>query len=137
MIASFVIAVFFKVGDPGWAWWLELITGVCLTTVTWVIVTLVTPPSDMKSLLVFYKRVRPGGKGWGPVRELSPEFLPQPEPLWPQIGQALSGIISIYGFLFGIGKLVYGEYLFGVVLLVVAIGIAMKLVTSKSLLGRS
>ena len=137
MIASFVIAVLFKVVDPGWAWWVELITGVGLTTVTWIIVTLATPPSDMKSLLQFYKRVRPGGKGWGPVRELSPEFLPQPEPMWPQIGQALSGIICIYGFLFGIGKLVYGEYLFGVILLVVAVGIAMKLVTSKSLLGRS
>ncbi|HCR29381.1 MAG TPA: Na+:solute symporter [Opitutae bacterium] len=137
MIASFVIAVLFKVVDPGWAWWVELITGVSLTTATWIVVTLLTPPSDMKSLLAFYKRVQPGGKGWGPVRELSPEFLPQPEPMWPQIGQALSGIICIYGFLFGIGKLVYGEYLFGVILLVVAIGIAMKLVTSKSLLGRS
>ena len=137
MIASFVIAVLFKVVDPGWAWWVELITGVSLTTVTWIVVTLVTPPSDMKSLLAFYKRVQPGGKGWGPVRELSTEFLPQPEPMWPQIIQALSGIICIYGFLFGIGKLVYGDYLFGVILLVVAIGIAMKLVTSKSLLGRS
>ena len=137
MIASFVIAVLFKVVDPGWAWWVELITGVSLTTVTWIVVTLVTPPSDMKSLLAFYKRVQPGGKGWGPVRELSTEFLPQPEPMWPQIGQALLGIICIYGFLFGIGKLVYGDYLFGVILLVVAIGIAMKLVTSKSLLGRS
>ncbi len=137
MIASFLIAVLFKVVDPGWAWWVELITGVSLTTVTWIVVTLVTPPSDMKSLLVFYKRVQPGGKGWGPVRELSREFLPQPEPMWPQIGQALLGIICIYGFLFGIGKLVYGDYLFGVILLVVAIGIAMKLVTSKSLLDRS
>jgi len=137
MIASFVIAVLFKVVDPGWAWWVELITGVGLTTVTWIVVTLVTPPSDMKSLLAFYKRVQPGGKGWGPVRELSPEFLPQPESMWPQIGQALSGIICIYGFLFGIGKLVYGEYLFGIILLVVAIGIAVKLVTSKSLVGRS
>jgi len=91
----------------------------------------------MKSLLAFYKRVRPGGKGWGAVRELSPEFLSQPEPMWPQIGQALLGIISIYGFLFGIGKLVYGELVFGLILLVVAIGIAIKLVTSKSLLGRS
>ena len=93
MIASFVIAALFKVVDPGWAWWVELITGVGLTTVTWIVVTLVTPPSDMKSLLAFYKRVQPGGKGWGPVRELSPEFLPQPESMWPQIGQALSGII--------------------------------------------
>jgi len=137
MIASFVIAVLFKVVDPGWAWWAELITGVSLTTATWIIVTLLTPPSEMKSLLAFYKRVRPGGKGWGAVRELSPEFLSQPEPMWPQIGQALLGIISIYGFLFGIGKLVYGELVFGLILLVVAIGIAIKLVTSKSLLGRS
>ena len=130
MIASFVIAVLFSCRSR-LGLRVELITGVSLTTVTWIVVTLMTPPSDMKSLLAFYKR--PNLVVW--VRPAN-GILPQPEPMWPQIIQALSGIICIYGFPFGIGKLVYGDYLFGVILLVVAIGIAMKLVTSKSLLGR-
>lgn len=137
MIASFVIAVIFKVVDPGWAWWVELITGIGLTTVIWVTVTLVTPPCEMKNLLMFYKRVRPSGNGWNPVREESKTFLPRPESLWPQIGQALMGIVSVYGFLFGIGKLIYGEYGMAAILLVVAIGLAIKLVKSKNVGGGS
>ncbi len=135
MIASFVIAVVFKLVDPGWAWWVELITGIGLTTVIWVTVTLVTPPSEMKNLLLFYKRVRPAGNGWNPVREHSKTFLPKPESLWPQIGQALMGIVSVYGFLFGIGKLIYGEFGIGLLLLLVAIGLAVKLITSKNVGG--
>ncbi len=135
MIASFVIAITFKVVDPGWAWWIELISGIGMTTVIWITVTLVTPPSDMKHLLMFYKRVSPGGNGWNPVREQSKNFLPRPEALWPQIAQALMGIVSVYGFLFGIGKLVYGEIGMGVLLLVIAIGLAIKLVTSRNVGG--
>ncbi len=135
MIASFVFAVAFKVFDPGWAWWVELITGIGMTTVIWVTVTLVTPPSDLKSLLMFYKRVRPGGKGWGPVREHSKTFLPKPESLAPQIWQVLMGIVSVYGFLFGIGKLIYGDYVVAAIILVVAIGLAVGLVKSKSVSG--
>jgi Na+/proline symporter len=137
MIASFIIAVTFKVVDPGWAWWVELISGIGMTTVIWVTVTLVTPPSEMKNLLMFYKRVSPGGNGWNPVREQSKTFLPRPEALWPQIAQALMGIVSVYGFLFGIGKLIYGEYGMGLILLVVAIGLAVKLITAKNVGGGS
>ncbi len=136
MIASFIFAVGFKVVDPGWAWWVELITSIGMTTVVWVTVTLATPPSDKKHLLKFYKRVRPGGSGWNPVREQNKEFLPRPDAMGPQVGQAVLGILSVYGFLFGIGKLIYGDILIGIVLLVVGIAIGLKLVTSKSVGGR-
>ncbi len=136
MIASFVFAVTFRVLDLDWAWWVELITSIGLTTVIWVTVTLVTPPCDMKSLLMFYKRARPGGNGWNPVRESNKDFLPRPEAIWPQIWRAVFGIFSVYGFLFGIGKLVYSEYLMGIVLLVVASVIALKLVRSREIGGK-
>jgi hypothetical protein len=71
------------------------------------------------------------------VREQSKTFLPRPEALWPQIAQALMGIVSVYGFLFGIGKLIYGEYGMGIILLVIAIGLALKLITSKNVGGGS
>ena len=47
------------------------------------------------------------------------------------------GIVSVYGFLFGIGKLIYGEYGMGIILLVIAIGLALKLITSKNVGGGS
>ncbi len=136
LVASFFFAVLFKVVDPGWAWWAELIISIALTTVIWVSVTLITPPSDMKTLLMFYKRARPGGIGWNPVREHSKEFLPRQDSLAPQIGQALMGIIAVYGFLFGIGKLIYGEYLMASFLLALGVGLGAKLVASKSIGGK-
>ena len=136
LTASFVFAVLFKVFDPDIAWWLELIISIAMTTVVWVSVTLITPPSDMRTLLMFYKRARPGGIGWNPVREHSKEFLPKQDSLAPQIGQALMGIVAVYGLLFGIGKLIYGEYLFALVLIAVAAFLGVKLVRSKTVGGR-
>ncbi len=136
LIASFGFAVFFKVVDLGWPWWLELISSIGLTTAVWLIVTFLTPPSEMKTLLMFYKRARPGGNGWNPVREHSKTFLPRADSLAPQIGQALMGVVAVYGLLFGIGKFIYGEYLFGFILVAVAIALTAKLVFSKTIGGR-
>lgn len=136
LISSFGLAVLFKTVDPGWAWWMELIISIGLTTLIWLTVTLLTPPCDKATLLRFYKRARPGGNGWGPVREHSKDFLPRNDSLAPQIGQAIMGIIGVYGFLFGIGKLIYGETLWGIVLLAVGVGLGLKLVLSKALVAK-
>ena len=46
------------------------------------------------------------------------------------------GIIAVYGFLFGIGKLIYGELAIGIALLVVGTALGLKLVLSKSIGGK-
>jgi len=46
------------------------------------------------------------------------------------------GIVAVYGLLFGIGKLIYGEYLFALVLIAVAAFLGVKLVRSKTVGGR-
>ena len=136
LIASFALAVLFEIVDPGWAWWVELIVSIGLTTLIWLTVTLLTPPCDKTTLLRFYKRARPGGSGWNPVREHSKDFLPRYDSLAPQIGQAVMGIVAVYGFLFGIGKLIYGELVLGLVLLVVGAALGLKLVLSKAIGGK-
>ena len=132
MISSFAIAVTFKVLDTDLAWWQELLTGVGLTTLVWVTVTLFSPNTDQSVLESFFRKVRPGGPGWKRVRSQIPETLPASDALSPQLTSLIMGIATVYGFLFGIGRLIYGELLFGIVLVVVATGLAYVLVTKEA-----
>lgn len=132
MIASIVFAVAFKTIDPGWAWWVELIVSIGLTTTVWVTATFLTAPSNMEVLKVFYAKTQPGGNGWKPVRAQLQGELPPSEFLAPQIGRALTGIVSVYGFLFGIGQVIYGNYLIALVILAVAGGLGVKILSFQS-----
>lgn len=132
MIASFVFAVMFKTIDPGWAWWFELILSVGLTTAVWLTVTFLTPASDMETLKKFYKKARPGGLGWKPVRKQLQGRLGPPESLAPQIGYALMGMTAVYAFLFGVGQAVYGNYLPALILLAVAGVAGYKILSSQA-----
>jgi Na+/proline symporter len=52
----------------------RLIIIVVLSTAVWLTVTYLTQPTPLGHLREFYERVRPGGRGWGPVeREFSLE----------------------------------------------------------------
>jgi hypothetical protein len=79
-----------------------------LTSLVWVAVTLLTRPEPPAHLLAFYRKIRPGGPGWGPVRAAA--ALPR-EPLggapgaFAHLGLAL---VAVYGSLFGLGRLLLG-----------------------------
>ncbi len=79
-----------------------------LTSLVWVAVTLRTRPEPPAHLLAFYRKIRPGGPGWGPVRAAA--ALPR-EPLggapgaFAHLGLAL---VAVYGSLFGLGRLLLG-----------------------------
>jgi solute:Na+ symporter, SSS family len=130
MVASFVFAVLFRTIEHGMPWWLELIIGIGLTTAVWLTATFLTPAVDREVLEKFYRKVHPAGTGWGPVRAQLGSDLPPRETLAPQIGLAVMGIVSVYGFLFGIGQLIYSNYLTGIILLVVAISLGVKILKS-------
>jgi len=86
---------------------LFVIVGV--TTVVWLAVTFLTRPVELATLQSFYRRVHPGGPGWGPVARTVPEVK-------PDIGMArlfgswLAGVVLIYSALFAVGKLLLGDY---------------------------
>ena len=132
MIASFVFAVMFKIINPDWAWWIELILSVGLTTALWLTVTFLTPASDMEVLKKFYKKARPGGLGWSPVRKRLEGQIGPSESLAPQIGYALMGMTAVYAFLFGVGQAVYGNYLAALILLAVAGVAGYKILSSQT-----
>ena len=131
MIASFVFAVAFRTIEHGMAWWMELILSVGLTTAVWLTVTLITPASDEEVLKSFYKKVHPGGSGWKPIRKLLGDSVGPSESLAPQIGSMLMGTFAVYGFLFGIGKIVYGSTLTGIVLLIIAAMLGYKIISAQ------
>ena len=95
-----------------------LITG-AVTTVAWLVATFVTAPETKETLVKFYRRVHPTVYGWKPVAKLAPE-LPPVRDVASNAFDWVMGCIMVYGALFGIGYLVFGEWLAGIGLLVLS-----------------
>lgn len=95
-----------------------LITGV-VTTAVWVVATFLTRPEAEATLLAFYRRVHPSVYGWKRIAKLAPE-LPEVRDAASNTFDWIMGVILVYGCLFGIGKLVFQQWVWGGVLLVFA-----------------
>jgi len=79
------------------------------TTVVWLAVTFMTKPVERNVLTRFYKRVQPGGIGWREISKDIPEVRGDSGfgKLFVNWG---CGVVVVYASLFGIGKLLFGEY---------------------------
>jgi solute:Na+ symporter, SSS family len=129
MVSSFVIAVsFFVAAQRGAAIpsHVALLMTVVATTVVWVAVTLLTRPTERRTLIDFYTLVRPAGPGWKAVRAeagvgASPDSLPTSLLGW------VLGCTFVYAALFGAGSFLYGRMAQGsvwlLILLVSGIGL--------------
>ena len=95
------------------------LTTTAVTTVVWVIVTLLTPPEPQDVLVKFYRQVRPHVAGWKPIARLAAE-VPPTRDLGRNLRAWLLGCAMVYAALFGIGKLCFGRIASGVLLLVLA-----------------
>ncbi|NLN94095.1 MAG: Na+:solute symporter [Candidatus Hydrogenedens sp.] len=135
MIISFFVAVYFRFlhhrfGFAPLSDAMQLILTVGITTAGWLTVTWLTRPVDREVLQRFCTLIRPGGPGWK-------QFPPDPESVdahdkaWQVplgILCMLLGCLSIYSALFATGYLIYGNYLPGGILTVVAVLSALILV---------
>jgi Na+/proline symporter len=120
MIALYEVPKHFAKGDPRVDAWVMLIT-VAVSTVIWLSVTFLTSPEPDHILNSFYRRVRPGGPGWATVSKqlgYGREPIPGGRLAWVNW---IAGIVAVYGSLFGIGKLVFGEIVSGIMLCGVAL----------------
>jgi solute:Na+ symporter, SSS family len=95
-----------------------LITAGC-TTAAWVAATFLTAPESEDKLVAFYRRVQPTVHGWKKIAKLAPEVA-EVRDLSRNTLDWIAGCIMVYCSLFGIGKLVFGEWLAGLALLAVA-----------------
>ena len=128
MIVSFLVAIMFEVIIPNnFSVEEKLIIGVTITTISWLIVTLITPPSSMETLQNFYKKIQPGGPGWKKVIEESEAKginITGKKEKWDVpsgILCMLFGSISVYSILFGIGYLLYSKTTTGIIFMLISV----------------
>jgi SSS family solute:Na+ symporter len=128
MTVSFILALYFKLihaklGFDPIANDIQLVLGVLITTISWIVVTLLTSPSDTKTLNEFYRVTQPGGPGWDQVIEDAKSAgidLITEKRAWnipTGILCMVAGSVAIYGALFSTGYFIYGEYTNGLILL--------------------
>ena len=98
---------------------LRLVVIVCSCTVIWLGVTFATSPEPAGHLEAFYRRVRPGG-WWGPVAEACPD-VPTESARRAWIGW-ISGVVSVYSGLFGVGYICIARTGLGLLCLGLAFG---------------
>jgi solute:Na+ symporter, SSS family len=107
----------------------QTIVTTLVTTVGWIVVTLITPPEPRETLLRFYRRIRPDALGWRPIARLAPEI----EPIHDLNRNLLDWIVScamVYCALFGVGKICLLSWGYGVLLLAASLGCAVVLCRS-------
>lgn len=136
MIGATVVAVIlvFFVDDEAIAtkvldgFTMKLLYAVTLTTIIWIITTLLTKPENKQVLRDFYRLTNPGGPGWKKVVSdaakdgdvINEKELGKSWEMPTQILLVFIGCIVIYSSLFAIGNFVYGETLYGFILLTIA-----------------
>jgi hypothetical protein len=89
------------------------------TTLAWVIATFMTPAEPDEKLLSFYRRVHPTIYGWKRVAALAPDMA-QVRDLGNNAFDWVMGCVMVYGTLFGIGKMIFGAWFAGMLLLACA-----------------
>ncbi len=120
MVISVLVALYFKaihqkLGFEPLEGHVELIASVAITTIGWLAVTMLTRPTDQKTLLSFYKKIHPSKGGWMPViesgqrsNELTASDI-ETGKLPIQILCMFIGSIMVYAALFCVGFWLYGK----------------------------
>ena len=128
MIVSFAVAVVFQTLETGLEGWQQLVAGVGITSVSWIVTSLVTKPADEETLKSFCKKINPGGPGWKPVYaliETEGGAIQHDSVNLPRgILCMVLGCIMVYTSLFATGLWLYGQMMPAAVLALVAIAAA-------------
>ncbi len=128
MIVSFLVALAFEFIIPNnFSVEEKLIIGVTITTISWLTVTMITPPSSMHTLQNFYKKIQPGGHGWKKIVKESKDngiIISGKKEKWDVPSGILCmvfGSLSVYSVLFGVGYILYSKTTLGLVFLIISI----------------
>ncbi len=117
-ISTAVVYVGLYLQNPEITFGWHLIITAGVSTACWVVVTLVTPPTDEGKLIAFFERVRPGTPWWKPIAEQSRVSVERMG--WSDVTGWFAGLVFIYAAMFGVGKVILAEWAVGFVCLAVA-----------------
>ncbi|MEO9480505.1 MAG: sodium:solute symporter family protein [Maribacter dokdonensis] len=107
--------------------WSEYIFIVVVTTIIWLIATIMTQPESNETLRSFYRKIQPGGPGWSKVVDEAKtdavEIVKDKEKWSVPAGVTamLLGVLLIYSIMFATGYWIYGRTTQAIVLTVVSI----------------
>ena len=117
MISSFLVSLFFFIlkkngfAVPSTAKSLLITIGV--TTVCWVLAAYLAPQTDRQTLIEFYRKVRPSGPGWEPIRLAAgiskAEAAQNGESMPLALVGWVAGSVTIWSALFTVGNFLYGR----------------------------
>jgi Na+/proline symporter len=92
-----------------------LLITIAVTTVCWLLTAFLAPPTDRKTLVEFYRKVRPFGPGWRQIRREAGISDAEAAASHENIPLALvgwsTGCVVIWSSLFTVGNFLYGRYL--------------------------
>ena len=118
-----------------------LVLTVAVTTACWVLTAFIGPETDRRVLVEFYRKVRPAGRGWAPVRaiagDVSREAATHDRIPLAMLGWA-AGCTAIWSALFTVGNYLYGRWTPAIVLTAVFVIAASTLAwVMRQLVSRS
>jgi len=100
-----------------------------ITTIAWLITAFITKPTDESKLESFYIQVHPGGYGWTKISSKLKNVVSDTG-YFLLFVYWVAGIVMVYSFLFGFGKIIFGNYMSG--FLFILIGIAAGLLIRRN-----
>ncbi len=137
MLVSFLIAVYFELihkqlGFSPIEDWIKFLVAVIITTFSWLLASYISKPTDKKTLIEFYKLIRPGGPGWKKIlKENRTELKDLSKIKWDLPGSIISvflGCLTIYSLLFTIGFWLYANNSFAIITSITAVISAIGLI---------
>jgi len=116
MICSFLIALYFHIyysgSSPEEAGFMpghyKLLINIGITTIVWLMVTFITRPTENAKLVSFYEKIYPYSLGWSRVINKNSLEIKE-ERFGSKLLAMAMGVVLVYGSLFGVGYLIYGQ----------------------------
>lgn len=128
MTVSFLLAIYFQwfhsdLTGIELASYEKLLWSIFITTSSWIIVTLLTKPSDNRILLKFYNRIKPYGIGWNGFLKSNniKKTRNNEDSSMKDLLLMFLGIITVYFGLFGMGYFIYNKLLIGCIMIIISL----------------
>jgi solute:Na+ symporter, SSS family len=147
MIGSFLVSVAFlvleKQGVYSTTSAMRLIITIAVTTAFWLLAAYFAPQTERKTLIEFYRKVRPAGPGWEAIRLEAGISKDEAAQTGDSIPLALIGWVAgcamIWSSLFTVGNFLYGryDYALGLGAVFVISGLILLKVVNKLWTGKS